>query len=65
MPATDPLISFLVLLAISLAVSAILHYGLKFYVTQGLWSFLSKVVVGYIGAWLGTPGFGKWWEGIN
>ncbi len=63
MPATDPVINFLVLLVISAAVSAVLHYGLRFYVTPGYWSFISKVVVGYIGAALGTPLLGKWWEG--
>ncbi len=63
MTATDPFINFLILLVISAAVSAILHYGLRYYVTPGGWSFVSKVVVGYIGAALGTPLLGKWWEG--
>lgn len=64
MPA-DPFLSFLSLLIISVVVSTILHYGVKYYVTPGPWSFCSKVVVGYIGAWLGTPVFGKWWDGIS
>jgi uncharacterized membrane protein YeaQ/YmgE (transglycosylase-associated protein family) len=53
-------ISFLILLVISVVVSAVLHYGLNFYVTPGFWSFCSKVVVGWIGAWLGSPVFGHW-----
>ena len=53
-------ISFLILLIISIGVSAILHYGFKYYVTPGVWSFCSKVVVGWIGAWLGSPVFGYW-----
>jgi uncharacterized membrane protein YeaQ/YmgE (transglycosylase-associated protein family) len=53
-------ISFLILLIISVAVSAILHYQFKYYVTPGHWSFCSKVVVGWIGAWLGSPIFGYW-----
>ncbi len=64
MPAMDPFINFLVLLVISAAVSAVLHFGLKYYVTSDWWSFISKVVVGYIGAALGTPLLGKWWEGV-
>jgi len=64
MPAMDPFINFLVLLVISAAVSAVLHYGFKYYVTSDWWSFISKVVVGYIGAALGTPLLGKWWEGV-
>jgi hypothetical protein len=53
-------ISFLILLVIAVVVSAILHYGAKYYVTPGLWSFCSKVVVAWIGAWLGSPVFGYW-----
>lgn len=58
-------ISFLILLVISIAVSAALHWGLKYYVIPGVGSFLSKVVIGWIGAWLGSPVFGHWWEGVN
>jgi uncharacterized membrane protein YeaQ/YmgE (transglycosylase-associated protein family) len=53
-------ISFLILLIISVVVSAILHYYFEYYVTPGHWSFCSKVVVGWIGAWLGSPVFGYW-----
>jgi uncharacterized membrane protein YeaQ/YmgE (transglycosylase-associated protein family) len=56
---------FLVLLTISVMVSAILHYGLKFYVTQGLSSFFFKVAIGWVGAWLGSKVLGQWWEGLN
>ena len=52
--------SFLVLLAISVVVSWVLHFGFKYYVTPGWWSFASKVVVGWFGAWLGSPIFGHW-----
>lgn len=57
-------ISFLILLVISAIVSALLHYWLKFYIRAGLVSFLSKVIFGWIGAWLGTPVFGKWFNGV-
>ena len=53
-------ISFLILLIISVVVSAILHYGLKYYVTPGVYSFCSKVVLGWVGAWLGSPVLGYW-----
>jgi uncharacterized membrane protein YeaQ/YmgE (transglycosylase-associated protein family) len=58
-------ISFLILLLISVVVSAILHYVCKFYIRPGLVSFLSKVIFGWVGAWLGTPVFGRWFSGIN
>jgi uncharacterized membrane protein YeaQ/YmgE (transglycosylase-associated protein family) len=53
-------ISFLILLVISVVVSGILHYGFSYYVTPGFWSFCSKVVVGWLGAWLGSPVLGNW-----
>lgn len=57
-------LSFLILLAISVAVSAALHYGFKYRATEGYLSFTSKVVVGWVGAWLGTPVLGAWPRGI-
>lgn len=58
-------VSFLVLLVISIIVSAVLHFGFKFYVRPGMNSFISKVLFGWIGAWLGTPVFGSWFAGWN
>ena len=57
--------SFVILLAISGVVSASLHYGLKYHVTPGLASFGSKVVIGWLGAWLGSPVLGHWFAGLN
>ncbi len=57
-------ISFLILLVISIVVSAILHYVIKFYIRPGMVSFLSKVIFGWIGAWLGSPVFGHWFSGF-
>lgn len=57
-------ISFLILLAISIVVSAILHFVLKFYIRPGIVSFISKVIFGWIGAWLGSPVFGYWFGGL-
>lgn len=58
-------IGFLILLNISVVVSAILHYGISYYVTPGLSSFFSKVIIGWVGAWLGSLMLGHWWEGLN
>ena len=52
--------SFLVLLIISIVVSGVLHYGLKFYLRAGTSSFISKVIIGYLGAWWGGSVFGSW-----
>ena len=57
-------VSFIILLVISIVVSAILHFGFKYYVREGMNSFISKVLFGWIGAWLGTPVFGAWFNGV-
>ena len=57
-------VSFLILLVISVVVSAILHYVFKFYIRPGYVSFISKVIFGWIGAWLGSPVFGYWFGGL-
>jgi uncharacterized membrane protein YeaQ/YmgE (transglycosylase-associated protein family) len=58
-------VDFLILLLISIIVSAILHYGFKYYVRPGLNSFISKVILGWIGAWLGSPVLGHWFAGVQ
>jgi uncharacterized membrane protein YeaQ/YmgE (transglycosylase-associated protein family) len=58
-------VSFLILLVISAVVAAVLHFGLKYYAVPGPGSYFGKVVVGWIGARLGSPVFGHWWEGLN
>jgi uncharacterized membrane protein YeaQ/YmgE (transglycosylase-associated protein family) len=57
--------SFLVLLVISVVVSAILHFIFKLYARPGFNSFLSKVIWGYIGAWKGSAVFGQWFECVK
>ncbi|MCH7478695.1 MAG: hypothetical protein IIA14_11435 [SAR324 cluster bacterium] len=63
----EAFISFVILLVISVIVSAILHYGFKY--TSGAvpnhWAFVTKIIVGYFGAWWGTTVYGQWWEGLN
>ncbi len=57
-------LSFLILLIISVVVSAIMHYGFKYHVRPGFDSFVSKVIFGWIGAWLGSPVLGNWFSGV-
>jgi len=58
-------ISFIILLIISIVVSGVLHFVFKFYIIPGWWSYASKVLIGWVGAWLGSPVFGYWWPGLN
>ena len=55
-------VSIFILFIISVVVSAILHYGFKYYATPGTASFFSKIVVG---GWLGSPILGHWFEDVN
>ncbi len=58
-------ISFIILLIISIVVCGVLHFLIKFYIIPGWWSYASKVLIGWVGAWLGSPVFGYWWPGLN
>lgn len=58
-------VSFIILLVISIVVSAVLHFVFKYYVRPGWNSFFSKVIFGWIGAWLGSPVLGYWFECVN
>ena len=53
-------ISFLILLIISIVVSGVLQFVFKLYIVPGWCSYVSKVGIGWIGAWLGSPVFGSW-----
>lgn len=63
----EQFISFLILLVISVIVSGIIHYGFKLTSRTVLdhWAFVTKIIVGYYGAWWGTAIYGQWWEGLN
>ncbi|MEW6751622.1 MAG: hypothetical protein AB1505_11700 [Candidatus Latescibacterota bacterium] len=56
---------FVILLVISIVVAAVVHYGCKLYVVPGVRSFLVKVILGWLGAWVGSPVLGHWWEGLK
>ena len=58
-------ISFIILLIISVVMSGVLHFVFKYYIRPGWCSYASKVFVGWVGAWLGSPVLGYWWEGLN
>ncbi len=57
-------VSFLILLIISVVISAIMHYGFKYYVRPTFDSFVTKVIFGWLGAWLGSPVLGHWFSGL-
>lgn len=58
-------ISFLVIVVISLVVSAVFHFALGYRVMPGWGSYAGKVVLGWVGGWLGSPVLGHWWEPLR
>lgn len=58
-------ISFLILLIIAVVVAGLAHYAMEYYVVSGTGSFLSKVIIGWLGGWLGSPVFGYWFEALS
>lgn len=56
--------SFLTLLIISLITALIVHYAVRYRVLDGTDGMLWKWIVGWVGAWLGTPVLGHWFDGI-
>lgn len=56
---------FLVNLVIALVAASVLHLALDVRVRGGILSYLSSVIVAWIGAWLGPPVFGNWFPGLE
>lgn len=53
-------LSFFVLLGISVIVAGVFHYGLRYRFLEGIDAAYAKVVLAWIGAWLGSPVLGYW-----
>ena len=54
--------AFLVLSVIAVAVSLIMHYAIKVRLISG---YTCKLIIAWIGAWLGSPVFGHWFNPIQ
>jgi uncharacterized membrane protein YeaQ/YmgE (transglycosylase-associated protein family) len=59
------LVSFLTLLVISVVVSFVLHYLVKYRLAQGVEGFFGKLIVGWLGGWLGSPVLGYWPDSVK
>ncbi len=53
--------AFLVLLILGLIAALVEHYVIRYRFLQGFDGFIWKWVVGWVGAWLGSPVLGNWW----
>ena len=57
--------SFLVVLIAGLIGAIVLHYVVRYRCLKGFDGFLAQWVVGWFGAWLGSPVLGHWWFKIS
>lgn len=57
--------AFFVLLVAGVLAAAVVHYVVGYRVLEGVDGFLGKVMVGWVGAWLGSPVIGHWFESVK
>jgi uncharacterized membrane protein YeaQ/YmgE (transglycosylase-associated protein family) len=57
--------AFLVLLVAALIAAVVLHYLICYRFTEGFDGFLGKVMTGWVGAWLGSPVLGHWFQPVK
>ena len=55
---------FLTLLVISFIAAVVIHNGFRYRFLGGTDGFLSKWIVGWLGAWIATPVVGHWFAGV-
>lgn len=53
---------FLVLLIAGAIAAAVIHYIVGYRFLSGVDGFLGKWITGWLGAWLGSPVLGHWFE---
>ena len=54
------LLSFLILTFIGAVVAATYHYVIRYRFLEGNGALVGKLIVGWLGAWLGSPVLGHW-----
>lgn len=60
-----PFGSFLVILIAGVIAAFVLHFLARYRCLKGFDGFLAQWVVGWFGAWLGSPVLGHWWFRIH
>ena len=56
---------FLVLLVGSLIAAGVMHYLVRYRFLEGFDGFVGKVIAAWVGAWLGSPVLGHWFEPLK
>jgi len=57
--------TFVVLLAAGVVAATVLHYVIRYRLLEGFDGFVGKVIAGWVGAWLGSPIIGHWFEQVK
>jgi uncharacterized membrane protein YeaQ/YmgE (transglycosylase-associated protein family) len=57
--------SFLVLLVAGVVAAAVVHYVARYRFLEGFDGFVGKCLAGWVGAWLGSPVLGHWFEKVK
>jgi uncharacterized membrane protein YeaQ/YmgE (transglycosylase-associated protein family) len=57
--------AFLVLSVAAVVAAAVIHYVARYRFLEGFDGFLGKVITGWVGAWLGSPIIGHWFERVK
>jgi len=57
--------AFLVLSVAGLIAATVIHYVAAYRFLEGIDGFLAKVIAGWVGAWLGSPLIGHWFERVK
>lgn len=52
--------SFLVFLVLGTVVALVYHYFLRYRFLDGIASLFGKIIMSWLGGWLGSPVFGHW-----
>ena len=56
---------FLVLLVAGLVAAGVMHYLVRYRFLEGFDGFVGKVIAAWVGAWLGSPVLGHWFEPVK
>jgi uncharacterized membrane protein YeaQ/YmgE (transglycosylase-associated protein family) len=57
--------SFIILLVMGVVAAGVIHYGARYRFLEGIDGLIGKCLAGWVGAWLGSPVLGHWFERVK